>query len=195
MALPRWLDAASERWWGLTPRLRTMLLTAAGVLTLLAGLGHAASTPYGPPTVVLVAVEDLPAGHELSARDLRRVTWPTGVVPDDALRTARGRLALPVPAQTVVTERHVAQDGLASGLADGLAAVPVPSDALPSLTVGDRIEVVGRNLDGQAVVLASDARVLGTDDTDVWLAVPRSTAADVAAAGASGLVTVVVLRP
>ena len=194
VALPRWLDVAIEQWWSLAPRLRAGLLTAAAAVLVLGGLGHAASTPYGPPTVVLVAVEDLPAGHQLSTRDVRRVTWPSAVVPDDALRTVQGRLALPVPAQTLVTERHVAQDGLAAGLAEGMAAVPVPTDALPSLTVGDRVEVVSRNLDGQATVLAAHARVLAIDDSDVWLAVPRQSAAEVAAAAASGLVTVVVLR-
>lgn len=195
VALPRWLDAASERWWGLPPRLRATLLASASALVVLAGLGHAAATPYGPPTIVLVATEDLPAGHRLTARDVRRVSWPSAIVPDDALRTVQGRLALPVPAQTVVTRRHVAHDGMAAALTEGMAAVPVPAEALPSLTIGDRVEVVGRNLDGQAAVLASDARVLGADDTDVWLVVPRERGAEVAAAAASGLVTVVLLKP
>ncbi len=195
VTLPRLLDHLSERWWSLPPRARAVSIGVAVVGLVLAGLSHAAATPYGPPTRVLIADRDLPVGHELTGRDLQRTTWPADLVPDDALSEPTGRLTVPLTAQAVATQRHVAADGLASELRPDTAAVPIPSDALPALTIGSRIEVVGRDLDGRSVVLARDALVLAVDGTDVWLAVPRGVAPDVAAAGASGLVTVVLLPP
>lgn len=194
-ALPRLLDRASEAWWSRAPRWRAAgILLAIGVLVVL-GLAHASATPYGPPTTVLVATRDLPAGHQLTRDDLRRATWPDDLAPHDGLERAEGRLASALPEGSPATRRHVADDGVAATLPEGTAAVPVPIEGLPILTVGNRVEVVGRNLDGRAAVLANDGSVVAIDDTDVWLAIPAAQAADVAAAGASGMVTVVVLPP
>ena len=170
-----------------------MLLGIAALLVL--GLAHAAATPYGPPTTVLVAARDLPAGHELAASDLRRTTWPRDLVPHDGLERPQGRLASALPQGAAATRRHVADEGVAAALPDGMAAVPVPVEGLPVLSVGSRVEVVGRDLDGRAVVLARESSVLAIDATDVWFAVPSTNAPEVAAAGASGMVTVVVLPP
>lgn len=195
MALPPLLDRASERWWTLSPRWRAVLLAGGATLVLVAGLSHAAATPYGAPTSVLVATSDLPAGHELRAGDLRRTTWPRDLVPDDRLERAAGRLAAALPAGTVATARHIADAGVAASLPAGMAAVPLPADALPALTVGNRVDVIGRDLDGRAAVLARGGSVVAVDGTDVWVAVPAASAPDVAAAGAGGLVTVVALPP
>lgn len=194
-ALPRLLDRASEAWWSLSPRLRAVAIALAAGAIVVLGLSHAAATPYGPPTTVLVATRDLPAGHQLTRDDLRRTTWPTDLAPPDRLERAEGRLAGALPEGLPATRRHVADDGVAAGLPDGSAAVPIPIDGLPTLSVGNRVEVVGRDLDGRAIVLAQTGSVVAIDDADVWLAIPTAQAADVAAAGASGTVTVVVLPP
>jgi hypothetical protein len=194
-ALPRLLDRASEGWWSLSPRWRGVAVVLAAGLLVLLGLAHAAATPYGPPTSVLVAARDLPAGHQLTREDLRRATWPTDLAPEDGLEQAEGRLASALPEGSVATRRHIADDGVAASLPDGASAVPVPIEGLPTLSVGNRVEVVGRDLDGRAIVLAHEGSVVAIDDTDVWLAIPAAQAADVAAAAASGMVTVVVLRP
>jgi hypothetical protein len=192
-ALPRLLDRASEAWWSLSPRWRgATLVLAAGAFVVL-GLAHASATPYGPPTTVLVAARDLPAGHQLTRHDLRRATWPRDLAPEDRLERAAGRLSTALPEGSPATRRHIADGGVAAGLPDGHAAVPIAVEGLPTLSVGNRVEVVGRDLDGRAVVLAQTGSVVAIDHTDVWLAIPAAQAADVAAAGASGMVTVVVL--
>ena len=195
IALPPWLDRLSERWWALTPRARGAVIAIGATIGVLAGFSHAASTPFGPPTTVLVATRDLPAGHHLASGDLRRATWPQDLVPYDGLDRSEGRLASGLPQGTVATRRHLAEDGVVATLPDGQVAVPVPVDSLPELAIGNRVEVVGRDLDGRAAVLARDSTVVAIDGTDVWFAVPATSAPEVAAAGASGLVTVVVLPP
>jgi hypothetical protein len=195
LPLPSVLDRLSERWWSLPPRWRSTLVLVAVAATVLLGLSHAAATPYGPPTSVMVATRDLPAGHELERGDLRRVTWPQELVPPDPLGHAEGRLAAALPEGSVATSRHVAAEGAAAALPHGMVAVPVPGEAMPALTVGSRVDVIGRDLDGRALVLARGGSVLAMDGTEVWLAVPEANAPEVAAAGASGLLTVVVLPP
>ncbi len=195
VALPPWLDRVSERWWRLTPRWRATVSIAAALLVIVAGLAHAASTPYGPPTTTYVAARDLPAGHLLQAGDLRRTTWPRDLVPHDGLDDAEGRLAAALPEGTIATQRHLADEGVAAALPPGQAAVPVPLEGLPELGIGSRVEVVSRDLNGHATVLARESTVVAIDATDVWFSVPAGTAPEVAAAGASGLVTVVVIAP
>ena len=195
LALPPWLDRVSERWWRLAPRWRATIAITAAVAVIVAGLAHAAATPYGPPTTAYVAARDLPAGHVLEAGDLRRTTWPRDLVPHDGLEGPEGRLAAAIPEGTVATRRHLADEGVAAALPPGQAAVPVPIDGLPELGVGSRVEVVSRDLHGHATVLARESTVVAIDATDVWFSVPTASAPDVAAAGASGLVTVVVIAP
>lgn len=195
LALPPWLDHLSERWWRLTPRWRAAIAIATVVAVVLAGVAHAAATPYGPPTTAYVAARDLPAGHVLESTDLRRTTWPRDLVPHDVLDRAGGRLAAALPEGSVATQRHLAEEGVAAALPPGQAAVPVPVDGLPELGLGSRVEVVGRDLHGHATVLARESTVVAIDATDVWFSVPAASAPEVAAAGASGLVTVVVIAP
>lgn len=195
LALPPWLDRVSERWWRLTPRWRATIAIAIALAVIVAGLSHAAATPYGPPTTAYVAARDLPAGHVLEAGDLRRTTWPRDLVPHDGLERTEGRLAAALPEGTVATRRHLAAEGVAAALPPGQAAVPVPIDGLPELSIGSRVEVVSRDLHGHATVLARESTVVAIDATDVWFSVPTSSAPEVAAAGASGLVTVVVIAP
>ncbi len=154
---------------------------------------HAAATPYGPPTSVWVATRDLPAGHHLTEDDLRRDTWPQSLVPAGALRSPEGRLSSALPHGTVATTGHVADDGIAAGLPDGKAAVAIPSELLPALGIGNQVALVGRDLDGRATVLTSDGQVLAVDEVDAWFAVPVGQAPQVAAAAASGMITVVLI--
>lgn len=194
-SLPSLVDAASERWWRLPPRARVAAVLAAGLLLLAAGAGHVASSPWGPPVTVVVATRDLAIGEELTTADVRRTGWPADLVPAGALSDPAGTVVAPVPAGSVVTDRHVARDGLARALPDGMVAVPLPAELLPEVPAGARLDLVGATLDGRGVTLAHRALVLAAGGPQVWVAVDHAAAADVAAAGATGQLTLVVLPP
>jgi Flp pilus assembly protein CpaB len=196
VALPPRLDRLSERWWAARPRTRAVMLACGAGLVLLVGLAHVAASPFGPPQTVLVATRDLPAGHPLSVADLRTTGWPRDLVPAGALSSRDPwpdrTLRAPLPAGAVATDRHLGDLGLADLLPDGRAGVPVARDLLPDLRVGTRVDLVGRDLHGQAVTLTADAFVVGDDGDTQWLAVAPRDAAAVAAAAAAGTLTTVV---
>lgn len=192
-ALPRGLDRLSEGWWSLSPRRRFVTLVILVVMTVTGGISHVAATPYGPPAAVLVAVEDLAVGHELSPTDVHRTSWPVGLLPDGAVTDATGRLAAPLPAGSVLTDRHLASGGIAALLPTGTVAVPLPTAAIPAIEPGEWIDLIGRDVQGTGGVLARDAQVLSADGVDVWVAVSREQAPAVAAAAATGTITIVVV--
>lgn len=194
-ALPRGLDRLSERWWSLAPRRRFVGILLLVALIVTAGLSHVATTPYGPPATVLIAAHDLGVGHELGPGDVRRTSWPEGLIPDGALTNANGRLAAPLPAGGVLTDRHLASGGVAALLPAGTVAVPLPIEAIPAIEPGQSIDLIGRDVQGAGGVLARDAQVLSVDLADVWVAVRREQAPDVAAAAATGTITIVVVGP
>lgn len=192
-ALPGPLDAVSERWWRARPRVRAAVTGGIGLALLAAGAGHVASSPWGVPVTVLVATEDLEIGRQLTSSDVRRTAWPSDLVPAGALTDAAGTVVAPVPGGAVVTDRHVAEDGLGAALPDGHVAVPLPVELLPAVPVGARLDLVGADLDARGVTVAQGALVLSVDATHVWVAVGHDAAADVAAAGAGARLTAVVL--
>lgn len=197
VALPTVLDAVSDRWWALPPRVRAaVVVTAALGLLALAGRGATAS-PWGPPVPTLVAGRDLPAGHALTPADVATATWPAGLVPDDALgRDDLGgdaRLAAPARAGTPLARGDLV-DGVAGLVADGHVAVAVPVDGLPAVRAGDHVDVVAGSPDGVGQRVASDAPVVAVDGAFLWLGVPHDRVDAVAAAGAAGRITLAV-RP
>jgi pilus assembly protein CpaB len=194
-ALPRLLDRAAERWWAARPRSRAALVAAALVLLLAGGVVRVTASPHGPPVTVLVATRDLPVGHELAPDDLRRARWPRDLVPAGAATDLRGTVVGALPAGAVATDRHVAVSGLAAALPDGHAAVPVPTDAVPTVPTGARLDVVVADLDGGVQVLARSATVLGADGDIVWFAVATAQAPAVAGAASRGGLSVVLLPP
>jgi len=195
LPLPRALDALAEGWWAATPRARGALGLLLTLAMLAAAAGHATTTPYGPPTAVLVATRDLPPGRMLSDGDLRARSMPRDLVPEGALADAEGVLAAMLPRGAVATERHLGDGGWASGLPADRAAVAVAADQLPRLTAGSRVALVGSDLDGRATTLGRDAVVLAVDADAVWFSVDLAEAVDVTAAGAAGNLAVVVLPP
>jgi hypothetical protein len=194
LALPPVLDAVAERWWRTRPRTRALLSLGALSVVVLAGVGHAAASPHGPPTGVWLAERDLPVGAALEG-GVRRASWPQDLVPVDAVTEPTGTLIAPVPRGAVVTTGHVGHGGFAAGLPAGTAAVALPLDALPALTAGARIDLVVADPDGGGVTVASDAVVLGSDEVTVWVAVDRGRAAQVSGAALHGPIGVVVLPP
>ena len=194
-ALPRVLDQLTERWWRSRPRTRAAIGMFVAASMVLAGIGHVAASPYGPPVDVHLAARDLAIGETLAPSDLRRASWPSDLVPDGATATPTGVVVAPLPRGAVVTDRHLGVGGVAAGLPTGMVAVAVPLDALPELPVGARLDVVGAALDGRGTRLTADAFVLAVDAVSVWIAVERSDAVGITAAAASGTIAVIVLPP
>jgi pilus assembly protein CpaB len=192
-ALPRLLDRAAERWWAARPRSRAAVAVAALLLLVAGGVARASSSPYGPPVPVLIATRDLPVGHQLAPDDLRRATWPRDLVPAGAAIDLRGTVVGALPSGSVATDRHVAVSGLAAALPGGHAAVPVPTDAIPAVPAGARLDVVLADLDGGVHLLARSATVLTADGEVVWLAVASDEAPAVAGAASRGALSVVLL--
>lgn len=190
VALPALLDRASERWWRLPPRVRTILVVVMALLALaLVGRG-ATRSPWGPPTEVLVPAADLAPGDVVGPDAVRRTTRPADLVPADALTGVDqlpddARLRGAAPAGTVLTRRHLAA-GLAGLVAADEAAVPVPRGGQPPLRAGQVVDAVVTTVQGTGTRVAGDARVLAVDADWTWLAVPADRVDVLAGAATSG---------
>lgn len=195
-ALPAPLDDAVERWWALPPRARLAIgLSVTLAMLLVAGRG-AARSPWGEPVPVLVAARDLPAGAELTPSEVVLVERPEATLPVGALaEVPTGRLSTMIPQGAVLTSAHVTDHGLAAGLAPGRSAVALPAADLPTLSPGQRIDVVTSTTDGSGARLATDAVVLATGGDHIWLDVARDEAVAIGAGLGWARVTVVLLPP
>ncbi len=200
VALPRALDRLHERWWAARPRTRAVVVTSTIAVVLLAGFAHLASSPFGPPTSVIVADRELRVGERVEHGALRRTGWPSDLVPAGAMTGVHpseltGRtVQAPVPAGGLVTDNHLGTTGVAGLLADGQVAVAIPAELLAAIATGVQVDLISRDINGLALELARHATVIDQDDTSVWVAVDEPVAAAVAAAAASGTITAVV-RP
>lgn len=194
-ALPTRLDRISERWWRTGPRMRAAVIVSLVIAVLAAGIGQAASSPWGPPTTARVAARDLGTGTVLGPGDLERRSWPVALLPSAAVDhdPLGATLLAPLPAGSVLTEAHLGRDGLGAGLVAGDAAIAVPFELLTVATPGMHVDLVGVDLDGRGVRLAGDATVLAVDMDEVWVTVPRDAAPDVAAATVAGSLALVVV--
>ena len=143
LRLPRVLDALSDWWAGRRPRVRMVI----GVLLILAvALGLDARVRAidqrwgGAPRVVLVAAEELAVGDPAV---VRRVKLPPAALPPDPVTVLpeQATLALAAPAGTILTGRHLDPRGPAAGLAAGMRAVPVPTEAGWGLVAGAWVDV------------------------------------------------------
>jgi len=197
LRLPAVADRIAEGWWRLTPRARTVLTVGAVLATLSAVLLRVVLSPYGPPATVIVTTTDLDAGAVVGTSDVTVARWPRTLLPPAPAATredlAGARLTMAVTAGTVLTVRHVRDDGPLADLAAGAAGVPVPTAALRGAAVGARLDLVTVAGDGTGRVVARDVRVLAVEGDTVWLEVARDRAADVAAAVMRGTLSGAVL--
>lgn len=142
--LPRLLDAVSERWASLRPRVRLALvaLVAVCAFAAVAARVRAAESRWGgAPVTALVATQHLAVGE--SPIGLRSELLPPQAVPPTAVTHIRGdeALALALPAGAVLTEAHLDPRGPAAGLDPSLRAVPVPVDEGWAIAAGGWVDV------------------------------------------------------
>ncbi|HET6950937.1 MAG TPA: hypothetical protein VFI47_11205 [Acidimicrobiales bacterium] len=193
-------------------RTTVLVLAAATVLatTAAAGAIGRARDRWGATRAVLVAAHDLGPGDRLAPSTVTRRVLPAGLVPPSAL-TARPRDVVvrhPILAGEPVVPARLAPPGLSGPAAlveAGQRAVAVPRGptGMPSLAVGDRVDVLtvappgaggggaGTGAAGPgapAFPLAERALVVDVGEPAVTVAVPEPDAARVAWALANGTV-------
>jgi hypothetical protein len=159
--LPRPLDALSERWTSLRPRVRAVVALAAVAalaLGLSARIARAEARWGGPPVTVLVARQDLLVGATELA--LRAVQLPPAAAPPGALaEVGEGAvLALALPEGSVLTSAHVDARGPAAGLSQGLRAVPLPVEDGWRVVAGGRVDVWVLGAGSDAALLVAEGR-------------------------------------
>lgn len=183
VTMPRRL---SPRWRHRLARLRRP--AAAGLLTLAVLTGvRAVLAPAGPEMIVLVAAQDLPAGHHLAEGDVRPVNWPSASVPDGIVDDPEGQvLSSPLRRGEPVTDARLTGGGSLSGQPPGTVAMPLrlsdpgivawihPGDHVDVLAApGAAGDVIPVDPIAAAEVLVVDAVVLGIgaegqDDSALW---------------------------
>ncbi|MGA4669099.1 SAF domain-containing protein [Propionibacteriaceae bacterium Y1923] len=140
---------------------RWVAAVAAGV-AVLASL--TVLSPAAPDHVeVVVTTADLPAGHRLTAGDLRVVGYPPELVPGGAAGTSDellGRVLVAASPRGSPLGSHSVIDS--TRVPEGRLLVPVRVDdpaVLALLRVGDQITVIGSDDAGTPVVLARRVRI------------------------------------
>ncbi|MBD8870698.1 SAF domain-containing protein [Nocardioides donggukensis] len=187
-------------------RLLAALCLAGAVLT---GLRTVAPAP--PETVrVLTAARDLPAGTVLAPEHLAESGFAEGTAPEGGTSRAEavGRtLAAPLRRGEPLTDVRLVGPGLLEGY-PGLVAAPVPvpdGAAVSLLRVGDRVDLLAADpRGGETLTLAAAAPVVALPPPVeslgaaggrlAVLAVPRGTAAEIAAAAVQRYLSVTISR-
>lgn len=144
---------------------RVRRVGAAGLVGLAGYAALAALAPDPEPVgiPVLVAVRDLPAGHRLTAEDLRTEHRPTDQVPAEPVTRLAGALEQVLTSSVLggepLAQARLRGGGLLAGQPVGTLAVPVPvldPGVAQVVRVGDRVRALapadGSTL-GEGVVL------------------------------------------
>ena len=137
-------------------RLLAAVFTGLAVLTALSTLSR---EPDGAD--VLVARHDLRSGHVLTASDLRTATVPPASRPSHSLGRGAAvgrRVAGPMRAGEASTDYRVMQGDALAGYAEDAVLTTIRvdrADGLTGLHVGDRVDVIAVDPDGE-----SKARVI-----------------------------------
>jgi Flp pilus assembly protein CpaB len=177
----------------LVARYRPLLLVLA-VLTVLLSVVQALSPPSVATRPVLVAAQDLAAGHVVTDGDVRQVDWPADLSPPPADPATSGgftgrTLASPVRAGEPVTDARLLGPGVLTGQPAGTLAVPVrlaDATAAGLVAVGDRVDVIaGESPEAADFAAPSKTDVVASDV--LVLAVPGH--GDDEAAGGIGALT------
>ena len=150
------------------------LFAGFAVLTALSALRQ---EPDG--AAMLVARHDLRSGHVLAASDLRTTTVPPAARPARVLDRGAAigrRVAGPMRAGEAITDYRVLRDDALAGYADDAVLTTIRvdrADGLIGLHVGDRVDVVAVDPDGEskAKVVARSVEIVtlppSSGDTEV----------------------------
>lgn len=209
---PARLVDASPAWRGALWRWRHAFLgiaLAAGALMVVEAV---APVPDG--TLVVVLARDVPAGLDLVPADVVVRPVPDDVVPSPVFGTADAilgeRLAVGLPAGTVLTDALLLGPGLADGVPEGHVVLPIaiadPGSRALART-GTSVTLVGASDPEPARALARDVLVLAVLDTEggsgllsgepttttLIVAVPTAAANVVMSASAQGPLRVAVI--
>jgi pilus assembly protein CpaB len=156
-----------ERISRLVLRHRRLLAAFFAGLAVLLALGSVRDEPTG--RTVVVAARDLASGTTLDAGDLRPARLPESAVPEHSkqqIDDVVGRtVAGPMRRGEVITDRRVVHPDRMSGFPAGTVLATIrltDADALSSLGVGDRVDVVAVDPDGgaEAQVVARDVEIV-----------------------------------
>ena len=168
---------------------RPLAALFAGLAVLLA-LGALRAEP--PGRTVVVAAHDIASGSVLDDDDVRRATLPQSAVPAHSTRQVDdvvGRtVAGPMRRGEVVTDRRVVHADRMSGFPAGTVLATLrlaDADALSSLGVGDRVDVVAVDPEGgtDTAVVARGVEIVTLprgDDTSGGVPVGVATTEDAA---------------
>lgn len=147
---------------------RRLLAASLTGLAVLAALTSLRQTPDG--VQVLIARHDLRSGHVIAAADVRTASVPADSAPDHTL--ARGevigrRVAGPMRAGEALTDFRVLQADSLAGYGTGIVFTTIRvdrADGASSVRVGDRVDVVAVDPDGEtgAQVVARGVEVVTT---------------------------------
>lgn len=191
-------------------RRRLLAALCAGLAVAAALQAHAAPPP--PRTSTLTAARDLPPGHTLTSSDLAPALFAPASVPDGVLATeeAVGRTTVgPIRAGEPLTDVRVLGDGLLEHYPGAVAAPVRIGDAAAAdlLQVGDRVTLLAADpqSDGPAVSIAEAVPVLAVPPRRradpglvsgalIVLAVDATTARQLAGAGTTSFLSVVIVR-
>jgi Flp pilus assembly protein CpaB len=182
-------------------------VAAAGSAAVAVMLVVRVVSPPPPESVpVVVTAHDVSGGTTLKPGDVRIARMPPALVPSGSLSApsdAVGEaLAAPMRAGEALTDRRVLGRSLVAGYAPGLVGAPVrisDPDVVSLLQAGDSIDLYAATAARRpASLIAASARVVmlprvAADSQRgglVVLAVPSSTAARIAAAGAISPISV-----
>lgn len=173
------------------------------------------ATEEPPRTDVLVAAHDLAAGRIIAAEDLRPAARTTTELPEGVLTASAdvtGRVITgAVRRGEIITDLRLLGPGLSAGLGPGVVASPIrliDLEVAALLRPGDRVDILAATVDAaMAVVVAERALVLAVPLAEsgsanmveplglVVVAVAQDTAARLAAAAASSILTATLLPP
>ncbi len=156
-----------ERISRLVLRHRRLLAALFAGLAVLLALGALRDEPAG--RTVVVAAHDLASGTMLVADDVRRARLPESAVPEHSAQQVDGvvghTVAGPMRRGEVITDRRVVHPDRMSGFPAGTVFATIrlaDADALSSLGVGDRVDVVAVDPNGgaEAEVVARHVEVV-----------------------------------
>lgn len=203
----RWLSAR---------RLVAALLAASALVLAVAPARPAPATAIKEPeTAVLLAARDLAAGLTIGSGDLRSAQRTTAHLPDGALPADAALVGRVVTGSVrrgeIITDQRLLGPGLSAGLGAGLVAAPVrlvDLEVAALLRPGDRVDILAAIEDAEtADVVADGVLVLAVPLAEpegsqraapiglVVVAVGQDTAARLAAAAASSVLTATLLPP